>query len=156
PLSISQLTIRDIILIGRLPANAARELCTSGFRCGRHDRSPHTNRAMTNLRKSGKEDYLCSPPQHVRRALAMCYPGLAGGTLRGRPPPSIQNDLSHSLISQGFLPESDTNRRFRRTFRNKSFFGASDTTADQRARSSCLPPPHPNARLGILGHARAH
>src|SRR5262249_59994648 len=46
---------------------------------------------------------------------------------------SIQNDLSHSLISQEFLPQGDTNRRFRRTLRNKRFSGASDTTADQRA-----------------------
>ena len=69
---------------------------------------------------------------------------------------SIQNGLCRSLISQNFLPKGDTNRRFRRTLSNKRFFGASDTTANQRARSSCLRPPHPNARLGILGHARAH
>ena len=55
-------------------------------------------------------------------------------SLRDRPPDaSIQNGLSRSLISQNFLPESDTNRRFRRTLRHKRFFGASDTTADQRA-----------------------
>ena len=69
---------------------------------------------------------------------------------------SIQNGLCRSLISQNFLPKGDTNRRFRRTLSNKRFFGASDTTANQRARSSCLRPPHPNARLGILGHSRAH
>ena len=69
---------------------------------------------------------------------------------------TIQNGLCRSLISQNFLPKGDTNRRFRRTLSNKRFFGASDTTANQRARSSCLRPPHPNARLGILGHARAH
>src|SRR5262249_6781185 len=51
---------------------------------------------------------------------------------------SIQNELSRSLISQDFLPKSDTNRRFRRTLRNKRFFGANDTTADHRARSSWL------------------
>ena len=45
----------------------------------------------------------------------------------------IQNELSRSLISQSFLPKGDTNRRFRRTLRHKRFFGASDTTADQRA-----------------------
>ena len=50
---------------------------------------------------------------------------LAGG--------SIQNGLSRSLISQSFLPKGDTNRRFRRTLRNKRFSRASDTTADQRA-----------------------
>src|SRR5215831_18763111 len=54
----------------------------------------------------------------------------------------IQNGLCRSLISQNFLPKGDTNRRFRRTLRNKRFFGASDTTANQRARSSCLRPPH--------------
>jgi hypothetical protein len=40
------------------------------------------------------------------------------------------------------LPKSDTKRRFRRTLRNKCFFGASDTTAaetDNRARSSFPP-----------------
>src|SRR6516162_1534846 len=46
---------------------------------------------------------------------------------------SIQNGLCRSLISQNFLPKGDTNRRFRRTLRHKRFFGASDTTADQRA-----------------------
>ena len=46
---------------------------------------------------------------------------------------SIQNGLSGSLISQNFLPKGDTNRRFGRTLRHKRFFGASDTTADQRA-----------------------
>ena len=51
---------------------------------------------------------------------------------------SIQNGLSRSLISQSFLPKGDTNRRFRRTLRNKRFSGASDTTADQRARLSWL------------------
>jgi len=85
PLSISQLTIRDIILIGGLPANAATELCTSGCRCVRRDWSPHTNKGgrrracvnrqgaapsrkrskpmavMPNLGKSGKEDSICSP-----------------------------------------------------------------------------------------------
>ena len=49
---------------------------------------------------------------------------------------SIQNGVSRSLISQNFLPKGDTNRRFRRTLSNKRFFGASDTTADHRARSS--------------------
>ena len=49
---------------------------------------------------------------------------------------SIQNGLSRSLISQSFLPKGDTNRRFRRTLRHKRFFGASDTTADQRAGGS--------------------
>src|SRR5262249_13099476 len=29
-------------------------------------------------------------------------------------------------------------------------------TTTHPTRSSCLRPPHPNARLGILGHARAH
>src|SRR5262249_8837585 len=43
-LLISQLTSRDIILIGGLPANAAMGLCTSGFRCVRPDWSPHTNK----------------------------------------------------------------------------------------------------------------
>src|SRR5262245_45351851 len=51
---------------------------------------------------------------------------------------SIQNGLCRSLISQNFLPKGDKNRRFRRTLRNKRFFGASDTTADHRARSSWL------------------
>src|SRR5262249_2072903 len=46
---------------------------------------------------------------------------------------SIQNELSHSLISQDFLPRSGTNRYFRRTLRNKRFSRASGTTADQRA-----------------------
>ena len=41
---------------------------------------------------------------------------------------TIQNGSSRSLISQSFLPESDTNRRSQRTLRNKRFFGASDTT----------------------------
>jgi len=50
----------------------------------------------------------------------------------------IQNGLSRSLISQSFLPKGDTDRRFRRTLRNKRFSGASDTTADQRARLSWL------------------
>src|SRR6516164_6220680 len=45
----------------------------------------------------------------------------------------IQNGLCRSLISQSFLPKGDTNRRFRRTLRHKRFFGASDTTAHQRA-----------------------
>jgi hypothetical protein len=40
----AQLTIRDIILIGGLPTNAATELCTSGFRCKRPDWSPHKNK----------------------------------------------------------------------------------------------------------------
>jgi hypothetical protein len=39
---------------------------------------------------------------------------------------SIQNGLSRSLISQSFLPKGDTNRRFRRTLRNKRFSGASN------------------------------
>src|SRR6516225_3401062 len=51
---------------------------------------------------------------------------------------SIQNGLCRSLISHNFLPKGDTNRRFRRTLSNKRFSGASDTTTDQRARSSCL------------------
>jgi hypothetical protein len=42
---------------------------------------------------------------------------------------SIQNDLSRLLISQGFLPESVTNRRFRGALRHKRFFPASVTTA---------------------------
>ena len=80
----------------------------------------------------------------------------------------IQNELSRSLISQDFLPRSGTNRHLQDALRNKRFSRASGTTADQRARrsrrrcspphtrSSCLRPPHPNAHLGILRHARAH
>src|ERR1700752_1176387 len=45
----------------------------------------------------------------------------------------MQNGLCRSLISQNFLQKGDTNRRFRRTLRHKRFFGANDTTADQRA-----------------------
>jgi hypothetical protein len=47
-----------------------------------------------------------------------------------------RSEASHSLISQSFLPKSDTNRRFRRALRNKRFFTASDTTrteVDERA-----------------------
>jgi len=58
------------------------------------------------------------------------------------------------LILQDFLPGSGTNRHLQDTLRNKRFSRASGTTAAQRARSSCLRPPHPNARLGILGHTR--
>src|SRR5262249_16110748 len=50
----------------------------------------------------------------------------------------IQNELSRSLILQDFLPRSGTNRYFRRTLRNKGFFGASASTADHSARSSWL------------------
>ena len=70
-------------------------------------------------------------------------PQVLGGDLN-------RSELSHSLISQDFLPESDTNRRFRRTLRNKRFFGASDTTANQRARSSCLPPLANSQSGGLL------
>jgi len=45
-----------------------------------------------------------------------------------------RSELSHSLISQGFLPKSDTNRRSRRTLRNKRFSRASDTTRTNRAQ----------------------
>ena len=76
--------------------------------------------------------WFCSLLNMAVEPLAMCYPGLAGGTLRAATA-SIQNGLSRSLISQSFLPKSDTKRRFRRTLRHKRFFGASDTTADQRA-----------------------
>ena len=69
----------------------------------------------------------------VREELAEGVKGM------GRPADgSIQNGSSRSLISQNFLPESDPNRRSQRTLRNKRFFGASDPTADQRARSSWL------------------
>ena len=47
---------------------------------------------------------------------------------------SIQNGLCRSLISQSFLPKGDTNRRFRRTLRNKRFSRASDTTGHARLR----------------------
>jgi hypothetical protein len=47
---------------------------------------------------------------------------------------SIQNGLCRSLISQSFLPKGDTNRRFRRTLRNKRFSRASDTTGHARPR----------------------
>src|SRR6516225_6003760 len=61
-----------------------------------------------------------------------CREKLRWGRLRSATA-SIQNEVSRSLISQDFLPKGDTNRRFRRTLRNKCFSGASDTTADQRA-----------------------
>ena len=47
---------------------------------------------------------------------------------------TIQNGLSRSLISRSFLPKGDTNRRFRRTLRNKRFSRASDTTGHARPR----------------------
>ena len=53
----------------------------------------------------------------------------------------IQNEVGRSLISQHFLPRSGTNGYFRRTLRNEGFSRASGTTADQRARWSCLRPP---------------
>jgi hypothetical protein len=86
---------------------------------------------------------IAGTPTHVkaRRGAAMRPSQGASGGSEGVDRPaggSIQNGLSHSLISQGFLPKGDPNRRFRRTLRNKRFFGASDPTADQRARSSCL------------------
>jgi hypothetical protein len=59
--------------------------------------------------------------------LAMCYPGLAGGTLRAATA-SIQNESKRLLISQDFLPQSVTTKRFRRTLRNKGFSKASVTT----------------------------
>ena len=40
-----------------------------------------------------------------------------------------RSESSRLLISQGFLPESVTNRRFRGAFRHKRFFPASVTTA---------------------------
>jgi hypothetical protein len=51
---------------------------------------------------------------------------------------SIQNGSSRLLISQDFLPRSGTNRHLQDALRNKRFSRASGTTADQRARSSCL------------------
>ena len=51
---------------------------------------------------------------------------------------SIQNEVSRLLISQHFLARSGTNRHLQDALRNKRFYRASGTTADQRARSSYL------------------
>jgi hypothetical protein len=64
---------------------------------------------------------------------------------------SIQNELSRSLISQDFLPRSGTNRHLQDALRDKRFSRASGTTADQRARSSCLAAASERA----FGYARA-
>ena len=110
---------------------------------------------IAHVRFEGEREGLKSCSAAVSYRIVCAIVGGSTGEGRQRPT-SIQNGLCRSLISQNFLPKGDTNRRFRRTLRNKRFFRASDTTANQRARSSCLRPPHPNARLGILGHARAH
>ena len=86
---------------------------------GRHNKPAHVE--LTPARCSGSAAL-------SSRTRSRCEAGqtvAAGG--------SIQNEVSRSLISQDFLPKGDTNRRFRRTLRHKRFFGASDTTADQRA-----------------------
>ena len=53
---------------------------------------------------------------------------------------SIQNGLCRSLISQSFLPKGDTNRRFRRTLRNKRF---SPRPCSRLTDGVLHPPPHP-------------
>jgi hypothetical protein len=75
-------------------------------------------RLLSGLRKSASA---CSqPPEPVNTGAVGEYQ-------------PIQNGLCCSLISQNFLPKGDINRCFQRTLRHKRFFGASDTTADQRA-----------------------
>src|SRR6516162_8540662 len=60
---------------------------------------------------------------------------------------SIQNEVTRLLISQDFLPTSGTNRRFRRTLRNKGFFTASGTTDRAHASRAPLPPRPTRVRL---------
>ena len=79
---------------------------------------------------------------------------------------SIQNGLCRSLISQGFLPKGDTNRRFRGTLRNKRFSRASDTTGHARPRrlreakpwanATTRPIPKPRFRLTYIHSGPLH
>ena len=78
--------------------------------------------------------WFCSLLNMAVEPLAMCYPGLAGGTLRAATA-SIQNESKRLLISQDFLPQSVTTKHLRRTLRNKGFSKASVTT-HRRSRAA--------------------
>src|SRR5262249_50059814 len=84
-----------------------------------------------------------SPP-HVSRATVWrslsgwlaAHSGYHRGTAQVLRADLNRSEVSRLLISQGFLPRSGTNRHLQDALRNKRFFRASGTTADQRARSS--------------------
>jgi hypothetical protein len=127
-------------MVGSLPACCA--CAASGHAAAAPPSSVMNSRrrtSSTGLRpplwaRGASNDHRRPPARTVvccRLSLPRWWAGILGADLN-------RSEASRLLISQGFLPRSGTNRYLRRTLRNKRFSRASGTTADQRARSSCL------------------